>query len=138
EDAWRLRLQLAERMAGDAATLRREAATRFPDAQWWQRAPAPAEYSRFVSVVWGGERLSIEAPDWRRQSVRLDWQTAAGVTLFGEAVRTERFARTDSAGSLGGAWQALPQWRLGGALAAVTGAEFEPARELSLEAQRSW
>jgi YaiO family outer membrane protein len=139
EDVWRLRLQLAERAGGGVATaVREQSAARFPDADWWRRSPAPVEYTRWISTGWGGDRLSNGAPDWSREFARLDWQTPTTAAFYGELAQTERFARTDSSLTVGGAWSAFPQWRLGGALTATTDAEFEPTRDLSISAQRSW
>jgi YaiO family outer membrane protein len=89
-------------------------------------------------MAWGEEQLSNGAPDWSEQSVRLDWNTPAGASFYGDLSRAERFARSDSSLSVGGAWQALPQWRIGAGLTATTGAEFQPPRDLSIEAQRPW
>jgi len=140
EDIWELRLRLAERAADAAATaaLRSDIAARFPDASWWRRPPAPIEHIRWVSMAWGEEQLSNGAPDWSQQSVRLDWNTPAGASFYGDLSRAERFARADSSLSVGGAWQALPQWRIGAGLTATTDAEFQPPRDLSIEAQRPW
>jgi YaiO family outer membrane protein len=140
EDLWRLRLELAERGSDRAvaAALRQQSAARFPAADWWRRAPAPIEYTRWLSTGWGGERLSNGAPDWSRQFARLDWQTPAAAAFYGEVARSERFDRADSSLSFGATWPPLPQWRLGGALTATHDAEFEPSRDLSMSAQRSW
>jgi YaiO family outer membrane protein len=140
EDVWRLRLQLAERGAdaGLAERVRREIATRYPTAVWSQRAPQPVTYDRSLSVGWSNDRLSGARPGWNQQFVRLDWQTSADLTWYGEIYRDERFGRTDLSGNVGGSWQALPEWRLGGAFGAVGDADFEPTREWSLDAQRSW
>jgi YaiO family outer membrane protein len=140
EDVWELRLRLAERTADDAVTtaLRQDIAARFPDASWWRRPSAPIEHTRWLSVDWGGDRLSNGAPDWSRQSMRLDWDTPAGASFYGSVARSERFARADSSFGIGGAWQALPQWRVGAGMTATTDVEFEPSRELSVEASRPW
>jgi YaiO family outer membrane protein len=140
EDVWELRLRLAERAASDAAAdaVREESAARFPDASWWRRPPSPAEYTRWISIDWGTDRLSNGAPDWSRQSVRLDWQMSGGASLHGDIAQAVRFDRSDSSFGIGGAWQAVPQWRIGAALAATADTEFEPTRSLSLEAQRAW
>jgi YaiO family outer membrane protein len=140
EDVWRLRLQLAER-GSDAALaerVRRDIAMRYPTAVWSQRAPEPATFSRSLSAGWSNDRLSGARPGWNQQFVRLDVQTATDIAWYGEIYRDERFGRTDISGNAGGSWQALPEWRLGGALGAVGDADFEPAREWSLDAQRSW
>jgi YaiO family outer membrane protein len=140
EDVWELRLRLAERTADAAATtaLRQDIAARFPNASWWQRPAAPIEHTRWISVDWGGDRLSNGAPDWNRRSIRLGWNTPTGASFYGDVAHAERFDRADSALSLGGAWAALPQWRVGAGLTATADAEFEPTRELSIEASRSW
>lgn len=140
EDVWELRLRLAERAADDAATaaLRNDIAARFPDASWWRRPPAPIEHTRWVSLGWSEEQLSNGAPDWGLESVRLDWNTPAGASFYGDLSRTERFDRADSSLSVGGAWAALPEWRLGAGLTATADAEFQPTRDLSIEAQRPW
>ncbi len=140
EDVWQLRLQLAVRAGDDAAAdaLRAEVAARFPDASWWQAAPAPVEYRRWLSAGSGTDRLSNGAPDWSRTFLRLDWQTAAAGTLFGEISSSERFEESDSSLDVGGNWQALPEWRLGAALTATKDARFLPERELSIDAARPW
>lgn len=140
EDVWRLRLQLAERGpdAVFAEQVRREIALRYPTAVWSQRAPQPAAYGRSLSVGWSNDRLSGPRLGWNQQFVRFDWQTSADVAWYGEIYRDERFARTDVSGNVGGSWQALPEWRLGGAFGAADDADFEPTREWSLDAQRSW
>lgn len=141
EDVWRLRLQLAERGTSTALAeqVRVEAAARYPDAVWWQRSiEAPTTFGRAISVGWGNERLSGARPGWNQQFIRLDWQASADVAWFGELYRDERFGRSDSSLNAGGSWRALPQWRLGGAFGATANADFEPLREWSLDAQRSW
>jgi YaiO family outer membrane protein len=141
EDVWRLRLQLAERGASTALAeqVRREVAARYPDAVWWQRSlAAPTTFSRTISVGWGDERLSGSRPGWNQQFVRLDWQASADVAWFAEIYRDERFDRSDSSVNAGGTWRALPEWRLGGALGVTGNADFEPLREVSVDAQRSW
>jgi len=139
-DVWALHLQLTERTADRAATeaLRREIAVRFPDSDWWRRPPAPAEYMRWLSVDWGTDRLSNGAPDWSRESLRLDWQTTGGASLYGAIADGRRFDRSDSTLELGGSWQALARWRIGAGLAATGDTDFEPARTLSASAQRPW
>jgi YaiO family outer membrane protein len=140
EDLWQLRLQLAERAADDdlTAALRAEVAARYPDASWWRRAPRPMEYTRWISVGWEQDRLSNGAPDWSRQFVRFDWRQSETASYFGEIARSSRFDRNDQSLSVGGDWQALPSWRLGGALTGVPKADFEPKRSLSASAGRSW
>ena len=140
EDVWELRLRLAERADDDAMTaaLRQDIAARFPDASWWRRAPTPIEHTRWISVDWGGDRLSNGAPDWSRRSLRLDLGTPAGASLYGEVARGERFDRADSSLSVGGAWPLLPQWRAGAGLTGTADAQFEPTRELFIEASRPW
>jgi YaiO family outer membrane protein len=140
EDVWDLHLRLAERTADGAVTaaIRREIAARFPDASWWQRGTAPAEHTRWISIDWGADRLSSGAPDWSRQSLRLDWQTSGGATFYGDIAHAERFDRTDSSLGIGGVWQAVAQWHVGAGLAVATDAEFEAAREQSLSARRPW
>jgi YaiO family outer membrane protein len=140
EDVWELRLRLAERAADDAAAaaLRSTIAARFPDASWWQRPPAPVEHTRWVSIGLSEEQLSNGAPDWSLQSVRLDWNTPAGASFYGDLSRAERFDRSDSSLSVGGAWAALPEWRIGAGLTATTDAEFQSTRDLSIEARRPW
>jgi YaiO family outer membrane protein len=139
EDVWALRLRLMERSGDDAATtaLRREMAMRFPGATWWQRAPEPTVHKRWISIGSDRERLSNGAPDWSRQFVRIDWQAPA-TSFYGETSRSSRFERNDVSLSAGALWQAMPQWRIGGDLTVTADAEFEPARELALAAQRSW
>jgi YaiO family outer membrane protein len=140
EDVWELRLRLAERAADDAATaaLRRDIAARFPDASWWQRPPAPVEPTRWFSIGWGEDRLSNGAPAWSLQSVRLDWDTPSRASFYGDLSRSRRFDRTDSSLSIGGAWAALPQWRIGAGLTATADAEFSSTRDISIGAQRPW
>jgi YaiO family outer membrane protein len=140
EDLWRLRLQLAETAADGALTdaVRAEAAGRYPDATWWRRSPRPIEYTRWISVGWQHDRLSNDSPDWSRRFVRLDWRQSEAASYFGEAVYSERFDRSDESLAIGGDWQALPSWRLGGALAGASNADFEPQHELSVSASRSW
>lgn len=140
EDVWQLRLQLAMRARDDAAAaaLRTEVAARFPDASWWQAAPAPVEYRRWISAGSGADRLSNGAPDWSRQFLHLDWQTAAAGVLFAEISRSERFEESDSSLYAGGVWEALPRWQIGAALGVTEDARFLPERELSVDAMRSW
>ena len=140
EDVWQLRLQLAERARDDAAVaaLRAEVAARFPDASWWQVAPPPAEYRHWLSAGSGADHLSNGAPDWSRQFLRLDWQTAGAGALFGELSRSERFEERDSSLYLGGIWDALPDWQLGAAVAVTEDPRFLPERELSFDATRAW
>lgn len=141
EDVWRLRLQLAERGTSTALAeqVRADVAARYPDVVWWQRSlEAPTTFGRTISVGWGNERLSGSRPGWNQQFVRLDWQASADVAWFGEVYRDERFRRSDSSLNVGGSWRALPEWRLGGAVGATGNADFEPLREWSLDAQRSW
>jgi len=140
EDVWRLRLQLAQR--GSDSTLadqvRREVMARYPTAVAAERAPQATTYDRFLSMGWGNDRLSGARPGWTQQFVRLDWQTTADVAWFGEIYRDERFGRSDTSVNAGGSWQALPEWRLGGALGAAGNVDFEPTREWSFDAQRSF
>ncbi len=140
EDVWQLRLQLAERTADDtaASALRAEAALRFPDATWWQRAPPPVEYRHWLSAGSGTERLSNGAPDWSREFLRLDWETAKAGLLFAELSRSERFEESDSSLYVGGNWQVLPEWQLGTGLALTEDARFLPEQELSVDSTRAW
>ena len=140
EDVWQLRLQLAVRAGDDAAAaaLRADLAARFPDASWWQAPPAQVEYRRWFSAGSGADRLSSGAPDWSRQFLHLDWQTAAAGMLFGEISRSERFEETDSSLYVGGAWEVLPEWQLGAALGVTEDPRFLPERELSIDATRGW
>jgi len=140
EDVWQLRLQLAER-AGDAAAaaaLRAEVAARFPDTTWWQPSSAPFEHRRWLSGGGGADRLSNGAPDWSRQFLRIDWQTAGAAVLFGEISRSERFEESDHSLSAGGVWKVLPEWHLGAAGAVTEDARFSPDREVSVDAARGW
>lgn len=139
-DVWDLHLKLTERTADRAAAdaLRSEIAARFPDSDWWRRPPAPAQYSRWLSVDWGTDRLSKGAPDWTRESLRLDWQMPGGASFYGAVADSRRFERSDSTLELGGSWQALERWHVGAGLAATTATDFEPARTLSAFAQRPW
>lgn len=140
EDVWQLRLQLAERSsdAAAAAALRTEAAVRFPDARWWQRALAPLEYRRWFSGGYGADRLSNGAPVWSRQFLRLDWQSTAATALFGEVSRSERFEEHDSSLYVGGTWKAFPQWQLGASLGLTDDARFLAEREVAVDAARAW
>jgi YaiO family outer membrane protein len=140
EDVWRLRMQLAARSADTALAgqIEREIAARYPDAAWSRRAPETPVYRRTVSLGWGDERLSGARPGWNQQFTRLDWQTSADGAWFGEVYRDERFRRSDVSFNAGGSWQALPEWRVGGAFGAARDADFEPTREWSADAQRSW
>lgn len=140
EDLWQLRLQLAERGGDDtaAADLRSEVAARFPDASWWQRPPATVEHRRWLSTGFGADRLSNGSPDWSREFLRVDWQTAAAGTLFGEISRSERFEESDSSLYAGGVWNALPKWQLGAALGMTHAPRFLAERELSVDAMRAW
>ena len=140
EDVWQLRLKLAERAGDDAAVaaLRAQVAARFPDASWWHAPPAPVEYRRWLSAGSGTDRLSNDAPDWSREYLRLDWETAKAGALFGELSRSERFDESDSSLYLGGAWKAVSSWQLGAGLAVTQDARFLPERELSVDATRAW
>jgi YaiO family outer membrane protein len=137
EDVWQLRLRLAERAGDEAAVaaVRAEVAARFPDASWWR---PPVEFRRWLSAGSGTDRLSNGAPDWSREHLRLDWQTAATGALFAELSRSERFEESDSSLYVGGLWNALPGWRLGAGVAATQDARFLPERELSFDATRAW
>jgi YaiO family outer membrane protein len=140
EDVWQLRLRLAER-TGDAAAvaaLRAQVAARFPDATWWHAAPTPVEYRRWLSAGSGTDRLSNDAPDWSREYLRLDWETAKAGTLFAELSRANRFDESDSSLYVGGAWKALASWQLGAGVAYTEDARFLPERELTLDATRAW
>lgn len=140
EDVWRLRLRLAERSTEPALTavVRREIEARYPAADWWRRAPAEPDYRRSLSLGLSDERLSSPLPGWSQRFVRVDWRTPAGGALFGELYRDERFGRTDVSANAGLSWRVLPEWRLGGAFGAAANADFEPTRELALDAQRSF
>lgn len=140
EDLWQLRLQLAESAADDqlANSVRAEVAVRYPDATWWRRSPRPIEYTRWMSAGWERQTLSNGAPDWSRQFVRIDWRQSEAASYFGELARSSRFGRSDQSLSVGGDWQVLPSWRLGGALASVPSGDFEPGRTLSVNAGHSW
>ncbi|RPI62366.1 MAG: YaiO family outer membrane beta-barrel protein, partial [Lysobacterales bacterium] len=140
EDVWQLRLQLADRAGDDtaAAALRADVAARFPDASWWRRAPAPVEHRRWLSAGYGADRLSNGAPDWSRQFLRLDGQTSAAGTFFGEISRSERFEEGDSSLYLGGTLKVLPEWQVGAALGVTDDPRFLPERELSVDATRAW
>jgi YaiO family outer membrane protein len=140
EDVWQLRLRLAQQAGDDtaAAALRAEVAARFPDASWWRAAPAPATFRRWLSAGSGADRLSNGAPDWSRQFLHLDWQTAANGTFVAELSRSERFEEADSSLNVGGVIKPLPQWQLGAALGVTEDARFLPERELSLDAMRGW
>ncbi|HET7608353.1 MAG TPA: YaiO family outer membrane beta-barrel protein, partial [Gammaproteobacteria bacterium] len=140
EDVWQLRLRLAERAGDDAAVaaLRAQVAARFPDASWWHAPPAPIEYRRWLSAGSGTDRLSNGAPDWSREHLRLDFNTADGGALFAELSRSERFDEADSALYVGGSWGALRHWQLGAAAALTEDPRFLPERELSVDAARGW
>jgi YaiO family outer membrane protein len=140
EDVWQLRLRLAERAGDDTAVaaLRSEVAARFPDASWWQSPPSPAEYRLWLSAGSGTDRLSNGAPDWSREHLRLDWQTASAGALFAEVSSSERFDESDSSLYLGGSWKVLQDWQLGAGVAVTEDARFLPQRELSLDATRAW
>jgi YaiO family outer membrane protein len=139
EDVWRLRLQLADRSGDDAAAagVRADSAARFPDATWWQRAEVPRAYTRWLSVGYGGERLSNDAPDWSQQNVRFDSQGGT-IDWFAELARNERFDTSDATLAAGVSLQPLRAWRIGGSLADTPDADFLPTREYMLEALRSW
>jgi YaiO family outer membrane protein len=140
EDVWQLRLQLVVRAGDDAAAaaLRAEVAVRFPDASWWHEAPAPVEYRHWLSAGSGTDHLSNGVPDWSRQFLHLDWQTAAAGAFFAEIARSQRFEESDSSLYAGGTWDALPQWQLSAALGVTEEPRFLPERELSVDAMRSW
>lgn len=139
EDVWRLHFQLAQRSGNAelAASVRADSAARFPNAAWWQVPDPPTVYSRWLSLSYGGDQLSNGAPDWQQQTLRIDWQHGAA-TWFGEIASAERFDASDETLIVGASWQALPEWRLGGGIAATGDADFAPERELTLEGFRSW
>jgi YaiO family outer membrane protein len=139
EDVWRLKLQLADR-AGDeaaAAALRSASAARFPESDWWQRPETPRVHTSWLTVGYGGERLSNDAPDWSQQNIRYDRQGGA-VDWFAELARAERFDASDATLAAGASFLPLPDWRIGGSLADTPDADFLPTREIALEALRSW
>jgi YaiO family outer membrane protein len=140
EDVWQLRLRLAERAGDDAAVaaLRAQVAARFPDASWWHAPPVPVEYRRWLSAGSGTDRLSNDAPDWSREYLRLDWETAKAGALFAELSTSERFDESDGSLYVGGAWKARSSWQLGAGLAVTQDARFLPERELSVDATRPW
>jgi YaiO family outer membrane protein len=140
EDVWQLRLQLAQRERDEAqiAALRAQASARFPSATWWRSSAAPVEYRRWISGGFGAERLSNGAPDWKREFVRLDWETGAAGTLFGEVSRSEQFDQSDTGFHVGGTWKLLPEWQLGGAVAVTDDARFSADRQISIDATRAW
>jgi YaiO family outer membrane protein len=140
EDVWQLRLRLAERAGDDAATsaVRAQGAARFPDSTWWHAPPAPPTYRLWVSAGSGTDHLSNGAPDWSREHLRVDWETAKGGALFAELSNSERFDESDSSLYVGGVFKPLPSWQLGPALAATEDARFLPERELSVDATRAW
>lgn len=138
EDVWQLRLQLAERAGDDTGALRARAAARFPEATWWQAAPAAVVYRHWLTAGSGTDRLSNGAPDWSRQFVRVDWETPQAGLLFAEVSSSERFEESDSSLYVGGNWQVLPKWQLGAGAAATDDARFLPDLELSIDATRSW
>lgn len=138
EDIWRLRLQLAERV-GDrqlATTLRATLAERYPDAAWWRGTPAPVEYGRWLTAGFGLDVLSSDVPNWERLFVRIDWQASNAAAYYGELFRATRFGRADYGFTVGGDWQALPLWRLGGGMRKVGDADFEPEHEFAVSAAR--
>jgi YaiO family outer membrane protein len=92
----------------------------------------------WLSAGSGTDRLSNGAPDWSREHLRVDWQTAKGEALFAELSHSERFDESDSSLYLGGVFKALPNWQLGPAVAITEDARFLPERELSVEATRAW
>ena len=74
----------------------------FPTRAGGRPSTAPFEHRRWLSAGSGADRLSNGAPDWSRQFLRIDWQTAAAGALFGEISRSERFDESDSSLSAGG------------------------------------
>ena len=84
EDVWQLRLQLAERAGDDCGG--RRAARGGRGALSRHNLVAALERSvRTPALAFGGvgaDRLSNGAPDWSRQFLRIDWQTAAAAGAF--------------------------------------------------------
>jgi len=139
EDVWQLHLQLAWRSGNEmlAATVRAEAAARYPAASWWRLPEPPPVYTRWVTLGNGTDRLSNDAPDWKRRTLRLDWQNDPAA-YFGEVASAERFGSSDETLTVGVSWQALPEWHVGSAISGTRDADFAPSRELAIEALRPW
>ena len=140
EDVWRLHYGLVGRLEGaDAqALVRSQVAARYPTASWWHAPPTFPHFTRFVSLGWGLERLSTDAPDWDLSFVRFDWERSKTMNVFGELVRSTRFDATDLGLAVGGSWRGLEDWNLTAAASLVPNSNFEPQQELSFGAGHSW
>ncbi len=131
EDVLRLQYTVLSRQGDDGARREREAlvqeaATRFPDARWWQ-SEAIVDSAEWTIIVGASrENLDNGLPAWSQQFVEISReQDGWGRYRIGLA-RDKRFENSDLAVSLGGDFFFASGWSAGLDIAFVDRPNFQP------------
>lgn len=141
EAVWRLRHALLSAGPGaqdsvELASVRRESAARFPDADWWRPAPpAPAEWTLTAGAA--HDKLSNGLPSWRQSFIQVDRRGADGDRYFLRAAHDDRYDNTDTAVAGGADFELRAGWFAGGAAGFAASPAFLPELDASVHFGRT-
>lgn len=142
EEVWQLRYalllrQIDDGMRSERESVLREAAIRFPEADWW-RSDEPAVDKEWTIVVGAGhEDLDNDLPSWNRQFVEVSRDRDDRGRYRIGAARDERFNSADVSVSFGGDLFFGSDWSAGIDFTFVDDADFQPDLAYSAYAGRS-
>lgn len=143
EEVWRLFLVLLSRDQDEISrseyeSVSREAAMRFPGADWWQIAE-PADTESWTVVVGAGhEELDSGLPSWNQQFVEVSRDCGNWGRYRAGIARHERFDNSDTSVMLGGDTCFASEWSAGLDVTLVDNAYFLPETGYSAYVSRTF
>ncbi|MGI9270130.1 MAG: YaiO family outer membrane beta-barrel protein [Woeseiaceae bacterium] len=142
EDVWRLRYRLMSKQRGNDAgrqleTFSQLAATRFPDATWWQSGPIEPAARWSLLAGLGYQRLSDGLPSWNEQFFEIAREDDRRGRYRAGIARNARYDEADISVLLGGNFTFASHWLAGLAATFANNAEFQPDLEWSANVGRT-
>lgn len=138
EDVWRLKhAVLARQSSADdrrrLSAFRSDAASRFPQAEWWL---APRQESRWSLLVGAGyDSLTNRLPSWNNQFVEISRERAQLDRISIEISRSQRYT-VDDFGITGRYLRHFDGWFAGGAVGGGQDPDFQPGTTFEAHAGR--
>ncbi|MGI9261005.1 MAG: YaiO family outer membrane beta-barrel protein [Woeseiaceae bacterium] len=143
EEVWQLLLALLSRNQDEATrseyeSTSREAALRFPGAEWWETVEPPDTAAWTAVFGAGHESLDKGLPSWNQQFFELSRDCASWGRYRVGVARDERFDDADISVSLGGDTCFASKWSAGMDVAVVGDAQFLPDLGYSVYVNRTF